>query len=237
MATDFGSSGGGGDLMQLILSMLGGNKDGGQDDVLNFINQGSKSPLLQSILQATLAALVPGEETARMNLTDSFRKAGAGSLRSGAYGRAVPQLEGELAGKRGLATAGVMGSTLGPILSALTSGKGQELDLLRMLMQMQSKPTTDPWSNIPPSQGLNTTMSGGGMTSGVGMPPPASSNSNRPLNLDELIKAITGGGGGGGVDYSSWGVPGVTTGSGLGSQTGWSNPEDFLTYGPWQDVE
>lgn len=206
----FGSTGGG-QSTDLLMSLLGGGK--GSGDIMDFLKQGSQSPLLKEILKATLTALVPGEQQARQSLTDQFRS--AGGLRSGAYGREGTLLEGELAGKRGLATAGVMGSTLGPILSALMGQQGQQFDLIKMLMSGgKGGGGGSGWENIPQGGaggGIANPVGGGtslpSSYGGSGYSPP------QPINLDQLLSSIMGGGGGAGFGSQSGWTPSDATGS------------------------
>lgn len=106
-------------------------------DIQSLLSQGVQSPLIQMILQAVLAGLVPGEQAARTGLRDEFRKAGA--LRSGAFGRAVPQLESELAGKRGQVTAQTTAAMLGPIMSALLDFSRQQQQASQFQQQQEQQ--------------------------------------------------------------------------------------------------
>jgi hypothetical protein len=213
MADAFGSSyyggGGGGvgggspDIMKMILSLLGG---------------GQTSPLLQTILEPLLQVQKRGFGEQTQNLEDIFRRAGA--LKGGSYGIAVPKLLGD----QGLARSSLIGQTsasmLGPLLSALVSGRGQDMSMQELLAKINA--------------GGGGGAGGGGLTDLLGSPStlgPAGGagavssyggsgwNPTAPLNLDALISSLSGGGGG----------------AGFGSQVGWSNPSDYLDYSQWTD--
>ena len=156
-----GDGGGGGDIMSFLTAILGGG--GG----------GKMSPLLKTILEPLLKIQERGFPAQQQSLTDAFRAAGAGALRSGAYGRAMPQLLGDQALARSALIGSTTSSMLGPLLSAL--------------MQMQKSTAggggTSGWENIPPSQGLQTPMT-------PSTPTAPSAPSNQPLNLDQLLQSL-----------------------------------------------
>jgi len=85
----------------------------------SILQQGIDSPLLRQVLEPALQALIPRETEARQNLTDQFRSAGA--LRSGAYGAAVPRLEGEIGRSRG----NLISQVISQILQSIIGGSLQ----------------------------------------------------------------------------------------------------------------
>ena len=177
-----GGGGGGGDIMQLILSLLGG---------------GQTSPLLKTILEPLLAIQQRGFGDQSRNLTDQFRAAGA--LKGGSYGVAVPKLLGD----QGLAKSALIGNTsasmLGPLLQALMTGRGQDMTAAN------ANNTTNPWASVPPSQGLQTPMSGDTTKAAA----PVGKTPNQTLNLDELLQQMLG---------TQGGTPQPNYGAGLGAQ-------------------
>lgn len=137
MANAFGVSGAGGGF-----DMSG---------LLELLTQGAQSPVLEAILGPLLKIQERSFKPQQQNLTDIFRNAGA--LRDTSYGKGM----GTLLGDQALAKQGLIGSTaqgfLGPLLQALMISQ-------RMNLSAQARSSGSGWADIPPSQGLQTPMSG-----------------------------------------------------------------------------
>ena len=154
----------------------------------SILQQGISSPLLQAVLQPALANLIPGEAVARRNLTDQFRSAGA--LRSGAYGTAVPRLEGELQGSRGNLISQVLGQVLGTLISGQLQGQRNAFQGPELLSNLAG--------TLRPAVGFGRSEGGGG-EGGIGFSPTIAAPSARQPSASsgrDLISQLLQGGSG-----------------------------------------
>ena len=178
------------------------------------------SPLFQGQLGPLLQSLVPSEDRARQNLTDTFRA--AGGLRGGAYARAIPQLEGEILGQRQQAAGRLLGQAFPQLMQALQQPMSQIAPLINALTLSQQQGAisrtggtgTSGWNAISPSLGLATPMQGDRMASTQGSStyaPPASGPSfyDNPANRWGAMTPTS---------YPE--LPGTTPGSTIGSYGG-----------------
>jgi hypothetical protein len=91
-------------------------------------------------LQSLLQELVPSENVARENLADTFRKAGAGTLQSGAFAQANRQLEGDILKNRGSTMTRAGLSFLAPMIQGYVGGA----NAVNPLSSSQSSSTAAP---------------------------------------------------------------------------------------------
>ena len=187
------------DIMQLLTQLL---------------RKGSTSPLLQTILEPLLAIQQRGFGDQQRNLTDIFRSAGA--LKGGSYGVAVPRLLGD----QSLATSSLIGQTnssmLGPLLQALISGRGQDLNRSAVSEQIaaaNAARSADDFGTMAPAGGWPSMANPTSQSSGSYQAPATS----QPIDLDQLLQTLSGGSSGG----SSYSAP--------------FQPSP-ISYGPWEDV-
>lgn len=125
-----------------------GNQAAGQ--YMNFLNNPIASPLYQGQLSGLLASLQPQETAARGALTDQYRA--AGGLRSGAYGVAGANLEGNLMRNKQVMASQLLGQMFPQMVQALQWPMGNQTSLLGALRlseansQGQQAPSGgDPW--------------------------------------------------------------------------------------------
>lgn len=200
----------------------------------DLVNQGMNSPLLQQVLGPALKNLLPGEELARQNFMDEFRKSGA--LGSGAMGVGGAKLEGALQGQRGNLISQIISQMLPQITGGLSNQFNQQSSISQLLASVlgMSKPSIvtgsngaagaggaggGGWGSIPPSQGLNTPMlsdTNWGSTSGV------SGGANQGGGMISPNS--------GNFDLSGLFQPGVIGGSGDYQGT-YVGPEGYITPG------
>lgn len=171
----------------------------------DLVNQGINSPLMQSVLKPALANLQPGEDLARQNFTDEFRKAGA--LGSGAMGAGSANLERGLQGQRGNLISQVISQMLPQITQGLGQQFNQGLNIDQLMSQVlgMSKPSIVTGSNgavggggggLSPSLGLQTPMSSESANAnyfktpgyGAGQPDMPGSNSGGNYDLTGLYQ-------------------------------------------------
>ena len=108
-----------------------------------FLADPLRSRLFTSTLAPQLAALIPSEQLATRNLTDLFRRGGAGTLQSGAFADAARRLQGDILQNR----SSLIGRTANETLNTLMRGLGLEVDLLRSLRPTSE--ATERTSNVP----------------------------------------------------------------------------------------
>lgn len=189
----------------------------------NFLANPTASPLFQNQLGPLMASLAPYEQQARQAQTDAFRS--AGGLRSGAYGVAVPRLEGELASRRYQAAGNLLGQVFGQMTQALQSPMNQIAPLLNALKLTQqssqsnsqsqgssSGQSTDPVQQGSQGSGLTardllSALASMGSTNGMAAPTPASmGNYNTPLS-GNVVGGYDNGLVGYGQGYDQYGNP------------------------------
>lgn len=142
---------------------------------------------IQSIIQQLLESLVPGEDIARRNQADQFRRSGA--ISDASRGVAGARLEGELGRNRSTTAAQGLLQFLAPLLQ----GRGTALTGIPAL----TKSSSESFGFAPPAQhirnargsGSTAPASGGGRGGGV----------NQIFNFGDDGGGGGGGGGGGSV--------------------------------------
>ena len=188
--------------------------------IAQLLRQGSSSNLFQSILDPLLQVQQRGFGDQQRNLTDMFRSAGA--LKGGSYGIAAPRLLGD----QGLASSSLIGQTtssmLGPLLSAMMTGRGQDLGLQAILARINAGQQGGGYASSGGSNDFSKTFGTANDPYWQSLIKGQDQASNQPIDIDKLLETLIGGGSGN--------VPAA----GLGSQQGWSNPQDYLDYGAWQ---
>jgi len=125
----------------------------------------TSSPLYQGQLGGLLKSLLPSEDRARTNLTDTFRA--TGGLRSGAYGREAGNLENDILGQREQTAQRLLGQVFPQLMQALQQPMGQIPSLIDALKLSQSQgaanysgngASSSGWDQISKSLGLATPM-------------------------------------------------------------------------------
>lgn len=107
---DPGLTGPQGDIYSMLQRLIGSGPN-----LLNFIQQGMNSPLLQSILQPALGVQERQFAGQRQDVTDAMRA--AGGLRSSQYGVNLNRLQGDQALAQGNLMAQIIAQTLNPLLT------------------------------------------------------------------------------------------------------------------------
>ena len=108
-----------------------------------FLADPLRSQLFTSTLTPQLAALIPSEQLATRNLTDLFRRGGAGTLQSGAFADAARRHQGDILQNR----SSLVARTANETLNTLMRGLGLNIDLLRSLRPTSE--ATERTSNVP----------------------------------------------------------------------------------------
>jgi hypothetical protein len=161
-------------------------------DFSSIINMTSQSPLIQEVMRAALANLVPQEQQARQNLQDTFRQAGA--LRGGAYGVGASRLEGEFQRGRGNLLAQIVQAMLPSLISGFNQSTQNQFLPGRTLAEILSgvRPTvigglTGTGSQQSPSLadkfggGSESTVNLGGSTTGARAPASTGGGASRAI--------------------------------------------------------
>lgn len=164
----------------------------------SMLSQGVSSPLLQTILAPALSNLVQGEDRARTALTDQFRA--AGGLGGGAYGVAVPQLEGQLQQQRGNLISQVLSSFLPTVASGLNQDVANQFRVPAMLLQALQ--AIQPNAVTKPGTGSQSQSIGGAISDPFGMLGPQ--QGLVPGSMGDPFRSF-----GGGVSHGEgWNLPG-----------------------------
>jgi hypothetical protein len=179
------------DLVQQLAASLGGLQSNLTTQYQGLLQNPMASPLIQGQLGPLLQSFIPSENRARTAYTDAARSAGA--LRSGAYMRGLPQLEGELLGKRQQATGQLLGQAFPQLMQALQNPLGQISSLIDALKLSQGT-GAQPGASSASSGGF------GGLSPSLGLAMPLSSGGT---SWDQLQQALYPSGGGATVGVNS----------------------------------
>lgn len=172
-------------------------------DYASLVNQGVQSPLMQSVLQPSLAQLSRTQDLSRQNFMDQFRSAGA--LGSSAMGTGSANLENVFQGQDANLISQVLSTMLPQFIQGYNTQFQNQLAIPGLLSQALG--ATRPLVG-------QSSVGQGGMTGGTPSIADSGVGNYQPGNV------FAQGGGGSGGGYGGMGSSGAGAGAGAGGATG-----------------